>query len=76
MEYSPAKKSLTALVDGKLDMSQQSALATKKDNYILASRAREVTLLLCSALMRPHLEYCVQMWSPQYMRDVDLSECI
>ena len=26
--------------------------------------------------MRPHLEYCVQMWSPQYRRDVDLLEHI
>ena len=24
--------------------------------------------------MRPHLEYCVQMWSPQYRRDMELLE--
>ena len=28
--------------------------------------------LLCG--VRPLLEYCVQMWSPQYRRDVDLLE--
>ena len=33
-------------------------------------------LLLCSALVMPHLEYCIQMWSPQYRRDVDLLEHI
>ena len=37
---------------------------------------REVILPLCSALMRTHLEYCIQIWSPQYRRDMDLSECI
>ena len=29
-------------------------------------------LPFCSALVRPHLECCVQMWSPQYRRDVEL----
>ena len=33
-------------------------------------------LSLCSTLVRPHLDYCVQIWSPQYRRDVDLLEHI
>ena len=42
----------------------------------MANRVREVILPLCSVLVRPHLKYCIRMWSPQYRRDMDLLECI
>ncbi|GAB0183955.1 hypothetical protein GRJ2_000860800 [Grus japonensis] len=62
-------------------MTWQCMLATLKANHILGcikrgvtSRSREVILPLYSTLMRPHLEYCIQLWGLQYKTDMDLLE--
>jgi len=68
-------------VGEKLDMSHQSGLTAQQANRILgcikssvASRSRERILPLYSTPVRPHLESCVQLWSPQHKTKMDLLE--
>jgi len=81
IESSSAEKDVGILVGEKLNVSQLCLLIAQKANHILgcikssmASRSREGILPLCSALVRPHLESCVHLWSPQHREDMELLE--
>jgi len=77
LQSSLAEEDLKVLLDKKLNMSQQHALEVNKSNNILgcikkSRRSWQVIPPLYSALVRRHLEYCVQFWALHYKKDMGL----
>ena len=77
---SSTEEDLGVMLDSKLNLSLQCAQGAQKANSILgcmnsriASRLREV-IILCSELIRWHLEYCAHFWDPQYKNSNDKLE--
>lgn len=71
IESRSVEKDLGVLVYEKLNVGQQCALASQKTNCLLdciKDRVKEVILPICSSLMSPYLEYCIQLWDSSSAR--------
>ena len=58
-----------------MKVSEQCGIAASKSNQILGLIRRNITfkekiIPLYIAIVRPHLEYCIQVWRPYRKKDI------
>ena len=61
-----------------INVSEQSGIAASKGNQILGLimrtimyKEKHLIVPLYKAIVRPHLEYCIQAWRPYRKKDID-----
>ena len=77
------EKDLGVTMDANMKVSEQCRIAASKANQVLGMIRRNITykdksliVPLYKAIVRPHLEYCIQAWSPYLRKDIDMLEKI
>ena len=81
LERATQEKDLGVVIDMGGKQAAQCQAALGKANWVLSCirrgiiyKSKEVVLTLYRNLVRPHREYCVQFWSPQFRKDRDAIE--
>ena len=77
------EKDLGVTMNANMEVSGQCRIAASKGNQVLGMIRRNITykdksliMPLYKAIVRPHLEYCIQAWNPYLRKDVDMLEKI
>ena len=76
-------KDLGVSINANMKVSEQCRIAASKGNQVLGMIRRNLTyedksliIPLYKAIVRPHLEYCIQAWSPYLRKDIGMVENI
>ena len=77
------EKDLGITMNANMKVSEQCRIAASKGNQVLGMIRRNITykekrliIPLYKAIVSPHLEYCIQAWSPYLKKDIDMLEKI
>ena len=72
---------LGVTINANMKVSEQCRIAASQGNQILGMIRRNITyeekgliVPLYKAIVRPHLEYCIQAWRPYLRKDIDMLE--
>ncbi|WP_133434224.1 RNA-directed DNA polymerase, partial [Aeromicrobium phragmitis] len=75
------EKDLGVIISADMKVSEQCGIAASKGNQMLglirrniAYKEKELIIPLYKAIVRPHLEYCIQAWRPYHKKDIDMLE--
>ena len=70
-------------MNANMKLSEQCRIAASKGKQVLGMIRRNITykdksviVPLHKAIVRPHLEYCIQAWRPYLRKDIDMLEKI
>ena len=77
------EKDLGVTLNADMNVSELCGIAASKGNQIVGLIRRTITykekqliVPLYKAIVRPHLEYCIQAWRPYHKKDIDKLERI
>ena len=77
------EKELGVTFSADMKVSEQCGIAASKGNQILGLirrniiyKEKQLSLPVYKAIVRPHLEYCIQAWRPYRKKDIDKLERI
>ena len=75
------KKDLGVTMNASMKVSEQCRIAASKGNQIIGMIRRNITfkeksliIPLYKAIVRPHLEYCIQAWNPHLRKHIYMLE--